>query len=146
MASYSRKIRERARRLFESGITDDAEIARMVGVRRKETIRRWRIAEDWEGKKDPHKRDIEEYLAIIDEAIGVLKERILEGSIKGSFSDLEKLIRLRSFLVASVTEGRDALSRDIGEDISDEELDKELKATEARIAALEGEKGEEGTF
>jgi len=113
MASYSKKIRERARRLFESGITDDAEIARMVGVRRKETIRRWRIAEDWEGKKDPHKRDIEEYLAI---------------------------------MVASVTEGRDALSRDIGEDISDEELDKELKATEARIAALEGEKGEEGTF
>lgn len=140
MAAYPSKVRDKARKLFEGGLTDAAEIARLVGVKKASTIKKWRLSEGWKEKKQTDRGDVEEYLAIIDEAIGVLKEKISGGTIKGTFSDLEKLIRLRSFLLNNIEEKSEVSSSLIKEDISDDELDQEIKATEARIAALEGKK------
>jgi uncharacterized protein YjcR len=47
MAAYPSKVRDKARKLFEGGLTDDAEVARMVRVKKASTIKRWRLSEGW---------------------------------------------------------------------------------------------------
>jgi len=153
MPRYPSDIKNKARLLWLSGmVKSDEEIAAQCGIRNAKLIKKWRQEEKWEedsaGNLFPHlsgknknlqirnmPAELVDNFVVIDEAIRFLIEGISRGDIKGSFSDLDKLLRLKSFLLNHRQEK--SLTKDY-KDLSDEELDKEIEATKARIAKLEG--------
>jgi hypothetical protein len=152
MARYSTEIKNKARILWLSGmVKSDEEIAAQCGIKNVKLIEKWREKENWEQEsadnfapldnvihcqdKSPAP-DIYKNFVVIDEAIKFLIERISQGEIKGSFSDLDKLLRLKAFLIEQQQKKK---QEKVQERLSNEELDKEIEATRARIIKLERE-------
>jgi len=156
MARYPSEIKKKAWLLWLSGIVEnDEEIAAQCGIKNPKLIRKWREQEKWEKDFEQSlpqnhravslqtKNVPPEFFAnfiVIDEAIRFLIERISQGEIKGSFSDLDKLLRLKAFLLDQQRQKEQLKNY---EDLSDEELDKKIEATKARIVKLEREKAKD---
>jgi hypothetical protein len=152
MARYSTEIKNKARILWLSGmVKSDEEIAAQCGIKNVKLIEKWRKEENWDQESannfappdnvthshDKNRSaDICKNFAVIDEAIKFLIERISQGEIKGSFSDLDKLLRLKAFLIEQQQKKK---QEKVQERLSNEELDKEIEATRARIIKLERE-------
>jgi hypothetical protein len=156
MARYSSEIKNKARILWLSGmVKNDEEIAAQCGIKNARVIKKWREEQKWEqdladnlaphdkdacGSDKQHKPSLSKNFVVIDEAIKFLIERISQGEIKGSFSDLDKLLRLKAFLIEQQQKTKQAKTN---EGLSNEELDKEIEATRARIMELERKMAED---
>lgn len=156
MPRYPSNIKKKARLLWLSGmVKSDEEIAAQCGIKNAKLINKWREEEKWEkdsaqnlhqnhNAKQLRIRNIPpeffDNFVVIDEAIRFLIERISQGEIKGSFSDLDKLLRLKAFLLDQKQQKKQAKDY---EGMSNEELDKEIEATKARIAKFEREEAKD---
>lgn len=146
MAVYPQDLHRRARKLWQAG-KKDAEIARKLGVDSRRTIGEWRRKEKWEKKKEKEqmqeneeKQENEEHnMKIVRRAIKLLDRKISQGEVKGSLADLNRLVRLKSYLKKERIKRRGDPDRAM----SDEQLDKEIKKTAQRIASLEREKAKD---
>jgi len=130
MASYPKDWHQRARELWQAG-KKDAEIARTLGVGSPKTIRAWRKNEKWE---EEYKGD---NLKIVRRAIKLLAEKIFQQEVKGSFADLNRMVRLKSDLESKLERMK---GRESDQAMSDEQLDKKIEETAKRIASLERKK------
>ena len=143
MVVYPQDWHQRAKKLWQAG-KKDAEIARILGVKSPSTIREWRRREKWEEKEekedkeeDEEKQENEEdNMKIVRRAIKLLDKKISQGEVKSSMADLNRLVRLKSYLKKERIKKRDRPDQAI----SDEQLDKEIEKTAKRIASLEREK------
>lgn len=156
MARYSSEIKNKARILWLSGmVKNDEEIAAQCGIKNARVIKKWREEQKWEqnladnlvphdkdeyGQDKNYKPNLSKNFVVIDEAIKFLIERISQGEIKGSFSDLDRLLRLKAFLIEQQQKTKHAKAN---EGLSNEELDKEIETTRARIMELEREMAED---
>ena len=158
MVVYPQDLHSRARKLWQAG-KKDAEIARKLGVDSRRTIGDWRRKEKWEKKKEKEemqeneqkqeneekeksdeKQENEEHnMKIVRRAIKLLDRKISQGEVKGSLADLNRLVRLKSYLKKERIKRRGDPDRAM----SDEQLDKEIKKTAKRIASLEREKAKD---
>ncbi|TKJ32388.1 hypothetical protein CEE39_05675 [bacterium (candidate division B38) B3_B38] len=143
MVVYPQDLHIRARKLWQAG-NSDAEIARLLGRVSRRTIRRWRRKEKWEKKEENKEKEEneqkqeneEDNMKIVRRAIKLLDKKISQGEVKGSLADLNRLVRLKSYLKKERIKRRGDPDRAM----SDEQLDKEIKNTAQRIASLEREK------
>ena len=154
MVVYPQDLHSRARKLWQAG-KNDAEIARLLGVKSRTTIGRWRRKEKWEKKEkeqmqeneqkqeneekeqsEQKQENEEDNMKIVRRAIKLLDKKISQGEVKGSLADLNRLVRLKSYLKKE----RIKRTGDPDRAMSDEQLDKEIKNTAQRIASLEREK------
>jgi len=146
MAVYPQDLHSRARKLWQAG-KKDAEIARKLGVESRRTIGDWRRKEKWEKKEENKEKEEneqkqeneEDNMKIVRRAIKLLDKKISQGEVKGSLADLNRLVRLKSYLKKERIKRRE----DPDQAISDEQLDKEIKKTAKRIASLEREKAKD---
>ena len=157
MVVYPQDLHRRARKLWQAG-KSDAEIARLLEGVSCRTIRRWRRKEKWEKKekeqmqeneqkqekeeKEPSEEkqeNEEDNMKIVRRAIKLLDKKISQGEVKGSLADLNRLVRLKSYLKKERTKR----TGDPDRAMSDEQLDKEIKKTAKRIASLEREKAKD---
>ena len=130
MAAYPEIYHQKAKRLWQAG-KKDREIASMVGVKSPKTISEWRRKEGWEEEQE------ENNLKIVRRAIELLSKKISQQEVKGSYADLNRMVRLKNYL-----ENRQKrIKRDESDQaMSDELLNKEIEKTAKRIASLEREK------
>ena len=146
MAVYPQDLHSRARKLWQAG-KKDAEIARKLGVESRRTIGDWRRKEKWEKKEENKEKEEneqkqeneEDNMKIVRRAIKLLDKKISQGEVKGSLADLNRLVRLKSYLKKERIKRRE----DPDQAMSDEQLDKEIKKTAQRIASLEREKAKD---
>lgn len=146
MVVYPQDLHSRARKLWQAG-RSDAEIARKLGVKSRSSIRDWRRKEKWEKKKEKEQmqeneqkqENEEDNMKIVRRAIKLLDKKISQGEVKGSLADLNRLVRLKSYLKKERIKRRGDPDRAM----SDEQLDKEIKKTAQRIASLEREKAKD---
>ncbi|MFB0518401.1 MAG: hypothetical protein ACETWC_03860 [Acidobacteriota bacterium] len=149
MVVYPQDLHSRARKLWQAG-KKDKEIAGMLGVKSRTTIRDWRRKEKWEKneqeddneqkRNNEQKQESEEdNMKIVRRAIKLLDRKISQGEVKGSLADLNRLVRLKSYLKKERTKKKESPDQAI----SDEQLDKEIKKTAKRIASLEREKAKD---
>jgi len=130
MAVYPKDWHQKARELWQAG-KKDAEIARTLGVRSPETIRKWRKKEGWEEWYKGNN------LKLVRRAIKLLAEKIFQKEVKGSFADLNRMVRLKSYLESRLERMK---GEESGQAMSDEQLDKKIEETAKRIASLERKK------
>ncbi len=152
MVVYPQDLHSRARKLWQAG-KSDAEVARILGVKSRSSIKDWRRKEKWEKKKEKEqmqgneqKQESEEKqendenkMKIVRRAIKLLDKKISQGQVKGTLADLNRLVRLKSYLKKESIKKREYPEQAM----SDEQLDKEIEKTAQRIASLEREKAKD---
>ncbi len=143
MIVYPKDLHSRARKLWQAG-KKDVDIAKELGVKSPRTVREWRKKEGWEQKQENEEKEQseqkqeneEDNMKIVRRAIKLLDKKISQGEVKGSLADLNRLVRLKSYLKKERIKRRG----DPDKAMSNEQLDMEIKRTAQRIASLEREK------